>query len=345
MEMTGFVFKKVTPRIACFLLLFLTGTHLYAQPTLVASNCSPTGYEAFARHMCGVSSFTPGAAGTGVTWNFAGLSTIATDTIDYANCSGSAMCDSFAGSALYSINAGSSQFYASDTNTFSLIGSGIAGGNLYYSDPKALIFYPATYNSIAVDTYVCARAGYLGFGRDSFTVDGYGTLIVPGGSYSNTLRLHTICINIDSSISGSAISVDTFRTDVYYWYTPGVHSPLLAMYYDFGTLTGPPELAQIIYYKPVTDVLNAGKVAETDLQIFPNPATDQITISGRALAGQTVSLDLFDVSGRAVLEETKQMPTSDENIVLNLPPVAQGVYILRISCAGKIVYKKVSTMK
>jgi type IX secretion system substrate protein len=335
--------------VLLFLTCFLSDTVLYAQPILTHANTSPAGGEVFVRHSCGVSHFSMGDAGPGVTWNFEGLSTIATDTVSYIACGASGICDSFPGATVAFFNGSTYEFYASDTNEFAKSGAGIAGGNIYYSHPEARIFYPTVYNASTKDSFAHSRPAFLwfGYGVDSFIADGYGALILPSRAYSDVLRLHTISINADSNFGGGVAVVDSYRYDIYSWYTPGFRNPLLSMYYDFTGLTGTPELAQIYYYSqepPAGVQLIPGNEGITD--IYPNPATDQLNIRLDAVDGHLITLDLLDILGHVVLVGTnKDLVPGINKIVLDLPELTSGLYLLRIQLPGGCVIRKVQIIK
>ena len=323
----------------CLLLLvFISNCVLaWAQPTLVFSNSSPVDGDAFAKHTCGVSAFTMGSSGAFVTWNFSGLSSITTDTVIYAGCTGSAFCDSFTNAYVGSINGGNYQFFATDTNSFALAGVRITGGNIYYAAPRTKLFYPATFNAAVNTAYSFYRSGYstYGYGTDSIIADGYGTLVLPSGTYANVLRVHTISINIDSNIVGGIPSVDTFRTDIYAWYTPGFHNPLLTMLYDFTTLTSAPELAQIFYYTQLPEYTGVADIKNgNSLQVFPNPATDELTIQLNANNAHPSTIAIFNVAGRTVLIQEATAGRSD--IRLDVSSLQSGMYFLRISSSENI---------
>ena len=324
--------------------LILSARASLAQPTLTASTTNPVAGESFSQSACGVSSFTMGGSGAAVTWDLSGLTPISTDTLVYLGCAASGLCDSFAGASLASLGGSNMQFYSTDASSFALTGVNIPGGNVYYSTPRKKIIYPATYNITALEPYAFSRPGFdsYGYGTDSITVDAYGTLILPTGTFTNVLRVHTISISIDSNIVSGTTYVDTFRTDVYSWYTPGTHSPLLSMFYDFGGLTGTPELAQIFYYKllpPGTGVAST-PAQDNDLVLYPNPATTELHCRLALASDDIISIEIMDVLGQVVNPTTLQKASTGINtITSDLTGFRAGLYFLQIGTPGGILRK------
>ena len=260
--------------------LFLNAGLLLAQPTLTASNSNPTGGEVFVRHACGVSGYTEGAGGANVNWDYSGLVANQSAMFSYTLCTGSGLCDSFPGSNVTSFYGSSYEYFITDTNQLSKLGTGISGANVYYANPEAILIYPTTYASVYKDTFAFAQPvnGWYGNGVDSFITDAWGTLKLPSGIFRNVLRVHLVSITVDSNDFGSSYSIDTFRVDVYNWYTPGIHNPLLSMHYDFVGIHTAPELAQVFYYEQVPMGIASIQQEQNSLKADPNPARDILNI-------------------------------------------------------------------
>lgn len=316
----------------------------FAQPVILYSNESPQGGAAYVEHMCGVSHVNQGPAGAGVTWNFGSLSTISTDTITYAACPGPVFCDSFSGSGLASLIAGKYDFYAADTNTFAISGQQSTGGNIYYSLPEAFVNYPFSYGLAARDSFAWYRPAvqWYGYGVDSLFGDGYGTLILPSGTWNNTLRVHTVSLSVDSNFFSSVATVDSYRTDIYNWYTPGIHGPLLSVYYDYAGTGGIPLLAQVIYFTKLTEGIAGAPAGEKNIAVFPNPANGHITVKMSAAGGEVVSFELYDMMGnRQRKPEDKILSPGVNEISIDLPCLPAGPYLLRIHSDEYSVVKQV----
>lgn len=90
----------------------------------------------------------------------------------------------------------------------------------------------------------------------------------------------------------------------------------------------------------VTEALATGveeELTADNISIYPNPATDQITIN--AIAGmQQADVTVTDLSGRTV--RTINGASFDQNQIIDLAGLPKGMYVLRISSEKGNVTKK-----
>jgi Secretion system C-terminal sorting domain len=77
------------------------------------------------------------------------------------------------------------------------------------------------------------------------------------------------------------------------------------------------------FYSPVQQVIM--NMSPGWFVIHPNPATDQVTITGWFSLNTTISL--LDVSGKLLLQ--KKLTAAGNSIRINLPPLGRGVYMLQ----------------
>ena len=87
-----------------------------------------------------------------------------------------------------------------------------------------------------------------------------------------------------------------------------------------------------------TIVSDKNVLSETVVNIFPNPATDEIVIQSESI--QPISqglIQLVTLAGNLILEQT--MTTKETHLKVN--EVASGMYLLRVLAPeGKIVYQE-----
>ncbi len=328
--------------------LFLTiclllSARLYAQPNLTGSACNPVPGDKFYQHYCDYTGVSEGAAGHGVTWNFASLSELGIDSMTYDPCLGTLYCDSFSGSNLSTHdNYGYYEYYVGDAGQFAEVGEGDSYVLTYYTDPLALLKYPMSIDTVAIDTYFSYTPAYAyyDYQADTMIGDGYGTLILPSGTYNNVLRVHLIAMNDDSDISVTPAVVTHARNDIYMWWTPGFHNPLLIMGYDTSVSTS---IEFVSYYtKPalvpssVKEVLPVG-----DVRIYPNPVRDRVNISYASPNRQEVSVAVTDMSGRLVGDDIKQTVNEGANTIsYPLSSLPSGIYLLRLQTGDGVIVRK-----
>jgi DNA-binding beta-propeller fold protein YncE len=76
-------------------------------------------------------------------------------------------------------------------------------------------------------------------------------------------------------------------------------------------------------------------------QIFPNPASDKITITGKANTPGKITVELFDGNGKLVLSEVFFSSTAPESFSKDVSFLQQGIYMLKISADDNFMTKKI----
>ena len=61
----------------------------------------------------------------------------------------------------------------------------------------------------------------------------------------------------------------------------------------------------------------------------PNPATDEVALPLLLASGQDVRVEVFDLAGRLVLEQTQAMPAGASSVALDVSSLAAGAYVVR----------------
>ena len=79
---------------------------------------------------------------------------------------------------------------------------------------------------------------------------------------------------------------------------------------------------------------------EPDVQVFPNPFHDNVTVHMDNFADETASIEVYDMLGRAVLTDTVSAGTDNE-VTLNFGTLSAGTYNVRVSTANYVVNKQV----
>jgi hypothetical protein len=303
-------------------------------PVLTATTNNPVAGDTFYSYTCDTIGVTSGSAGAGVTWDFSSLSVDTTDTVMFLSCPTTPYCDSFVGSNLVYFADSVYLYGITSTSGFSAIGAYTAGEYMHFSNPKSFLSLPMTYNTIYKDT---AETYIPSFGltltiTDTLTCDGYGTLMLPGNTYNNVLRVHTFETTKDSMFIGMPfVSVTT--TEKYTWYMAGFHHPVLEITYDT-VGSGTPYISEVKYYKmPVTTPPPTGveDVYAASLQVYPNPAKNTVHIKFDAAQNDELSLTITDVTGRIVgVIGRDELRNGKNDVAYNVAALAAGMYIVKL---------------
>lgn len=154
-----------------------------------------------------------------------------------------------------------------------------------------------------------------------------GNIVLPSGTFPCLLELQKPT-SIDSTrIKGSATGGQwilapsfpkTKQDSTYYWYTAQSLEPAAHVIYKSGAIT------DVTYFKSVALTGINEIISANSLQLFPNPASDLVTLS----AGNKIikSLSVVDLTGALVF--TVETPGH----TINLAGLRPGVYFLKVYC-------------
>jgi PKD repeat protein len=93
-----------------------------------------------------------------------------------------------------------------------------------------------------------------------------------------------------------------------------------------------------------TFIINVNAVTEADfgnMKVYPNPASDYITISLENTLGDDIKLSIIDVQGKIVRSEL----INTENHTINTSDLVNGTYMLRLSSNEASFLKKIVILK
>ena len=320
----------------------------FAQPVLTAANSNPVAGDHFTNHTCIATGILQGAAGAAVTWDYHTLTDTGTVLGDFVTCASTPYCDSFAGSNLATgTGMGASadySYYITNTNVWEVTGNLSGGAYTYYSKPDVIHQYPVVYNTSFLDTNISfssSSSPVIGYGiiRDSNKIDGYGTLILPSGTYTNVLRQFRISADYGSIPDSALTYYGTY--EVYYWYAPDFHFPLLEIVFDSSSGTG--WSAHFVAYatKATTDV-TAINTNEMSVVVSPNPASNVIHLKFSLDNSRSAIITLTDITGRNAATITGDKLNNGMNdITIPVSGLPEGMYILHLISAGKSVSQKI----
>jgi hypothetical protein len=229
--------------------------------------------------------------------------------------------------------------------------------DLVYTDPIRKMTYPFTFGDAFTDHYA-GNALYQGvtnidlIGEYTVTADAFGTLILPDRVLTNTLRVKSEKTAIEVNMCGS-IEVSLTR---YLWYAPGYRYPVLytsVREYSISgqepvvTKTSGTNLQQTLEVIANGDENPQLQEINSDVAVivYPNPFDDKLTYNYFLRKGHTVSIDLYDISGRIdkPLQKSLKQPEGlyTSELVATDYNLLPGIYYLRFTFDNKVVVKKI----
>jgi type IX secretion system substrate protein len=95
-------------------------------------------------------------------------------------------------------------------------------------------------------------------------------------------------------------------------------------------------------------VSNATEIQELtalSAAIYPNPASTQLNVNLSSDKEEAITAQIFDITGRMVLNETKDLVNGDNNIQFSTANFTNGLYILELRTAEKYMNTKIVISK
>ena len=312
--------------------LTMTSQMFFAQSPVSASDLNPQNGDVFQYHT--VNYVSPGNAGLNQTWDFSGMTELTLSPgISAINVStpGSKGLDSiFTTSNIIEETQGGSFVMKTSNNALQITGAIISGENLIYSNFENILVYPLTINETHTDTWE-ANLSIQGFslnrsGSTTVTVDGYGTLITPKGTYENVYRVH-----IEQDYTDSGYSNSHYQNHQYSWYKAGIHSHI-AMLTDY-YVDGSNSYSRGAYLENQT--LDVNQLTTNQTKIFPNPANEKLTISFDKPQSLNSSVTISDLLGNIVYES--KLSELNQSLIVDTQQFAEGFYNVTILVENQVI--------
>lgn len=328
------------------LLYFLTSAFVSitilspAQVTLTSGGINPVVGESFTLFTT-TSSISPGSPGASQTWNLSSMSGTTGGITNIVAPSSTPNGASFPASNVAWNNATGGTNYLG-TSATALKFYGVATSTVIpYSNPEDFLHFPFTLNDTYVDAFAGSyvSSGYTWYRRGTATVtaDGYGTLITPSGTYSNVLRVHFVEAYQDSTNFGTPYIIST-NSDQYRWYKNGIHIEI-AQLFTLTTSTGA-SYAGGAYITGSVGLSESSALINSSA-LYPNPASDRITINFNLTESKTACLQVYNAMGQKADLSTVVNATQGLNTVnFDVTMLPAGIYLAEIILDGNTVATK-----
>lgn len=301
-------------KLILFISLCLISIIIYTQPVLDYNNSVPTIGLTYTLHNVNADSLTTGINGVNVIWDYSNLVDLQ-DTFSYVfiDPASSPAWASFPGSnfcchrsnGLYiylNISNTSNDYYGHYTNS---------GNTYYYNNPKTIMTFPFTYNSIFSDHFLNDQGGGDSTsGNITTSCIAYGTLILPYGTFTDILKIREEQ-DVLSIVQGS---VAYYISDIYYWFKPGIYEPLLTIASTnyMGTTYWNAHYLDENDISVYVDKLKN----DNDLHIFPNPCKDLLNISSKQ------NFEIYSIDGQLIKQANSNR--------VDVSSLKNGIYFIKI---------------
>jgi hypothetical protein len=229
-------------------------------------------------------------------------------------------------------------FLLSDTS-YIYLGGGGSFGDYQYVDTYQQLKFPFTYNDSYTDTFVAiSNTGGYRAGTVTVSGDGYGTLLVPGQTFNDVLRVKRVSAYYDT-ISGNP----RFTEETYYeYYKPGIpHYILLHGFYTITSGAGNPVSGAQLFFNSAALVTNVKANSNTIANYFIAQNGPQWYLQTQDKAAFISPLSIYNLQGQLVMQE--ELIVSKESSSQSLPTaeLAHGMYLVQFkNTAGELVSLK-----
>lgn len=288
-------------------LIMLSQFSAWAQPVATSANVTDFDGEFY---FAEATNFNPGPAGANQTWDFSNLDLIfaGTDTpVAISQTPFAAQFPTANNCYVFSGMFPPDRYYYQkiSPDKYEIIGLAITAttGENYTPNPRTFATFPYTFGTVFSDTYRTVNET-----TDTsvvITYDAYGTLILPTGTYSNAIRQKIV-------MNGT--------TTNYVWFNVQPFYPLLQTVLEENSLG-------------IVKQVNLGTddhSFEKNFAVYPNPASDVITIDAIGTIDNAVAIELFDLMGKRLMVQNAS-PLENDQIQLNVESLNAGIYLLKIT--------------
>ena len=310
----------------------------WAQYTMSASDIYVLG-EARIYNGVDTTGIVEGMGGTGLTWDYSGATiTSLTRTAvvsDPANHPESATYPS--STHVLDFSNGEYRFFTIDNDSVVFDGEvSLLNTPIDYSVKPTIFKFPLNQNDIQQDSlYSYYNTGSLGFafrfGNYNTLFDGSGTLILPNGlTYANCNRILTFVDVRDSSQAFPAFT--DIQIARYEWFVEGVSLPVMISETRIVSANGgaPTETKEIFILD--SNVVSIEQPFDFGVQLFPNPASDQVRVVYDMNADEQVEVEILNAVGQRVAIKNEGLLNAGRHETrFETTELPRGVYLIRIA--------------
>jgi len=212
-----------------------------------------------------------------------------------------------------------------------------------YDDPEQIIPIPYTYNDSFFDnfdgvSYIPGIGEFPFDGTLDFEADGYGTLILPTGTYENVVRYH---FYREQTNYFGGFPAGTTSKDQWAWVSSDYRFWLLLMEEVFDGISVTP----LVWYdkNPYGASTGIGSTPGNLNSVYPNPIPSGQPININWGKSELVQLSLLRLDGSLVVKEQVQL-AKGINLV-ELPALLAGLYIIKVETDDLNFTQKISVLK
>lgn len=178
--------------------------------------------------------------------------------------------------------------------------------------------------------------------NQTYDGDGWGSLSLPNGTYPNTLRIKNVQTSYDSLLTdilglGFYILVNSTASQNTNYYWVRQQQPALVLTINADSLGTTGISAEYLEGTSIAGTEELVSPKETNVSVYPNPATDLVTVQLPTPGTASSVFRLTDITGRVIRETSLEGMNRYGFYVNHLP---QGVYTWTVDqSSGKLIVR------
>ena len=291
---------------------------------------------------------TPGAAGDGVVWDFSALPQKAAfyghveEPITYNPPVEAAKSNTLL------IEDTLEAFMTTNANELRVLANRVGTFVRTFEKPVLKMRYPFAYG----DRFAERTPASIYYTNSDFTqkfvldysveADAYGTLLLPGTTLKNVLRVVTTHSYIyDNNYTSTVVT--------YRWYVKSHRYPVLSLIFEKrndGTLYPLKGAYNAVVEAPeiLAKAEKEGKGAVTTLNLYPNPFSAELNVKYTLSARTNVTIALYNAQGllvKTLLQQNQEEGAYTSTFTNEVQSILAGMYVLRVEANGGVLSQQV----
>ena len=334
--------------------LFITALLLplltWAQPVFNATDVLPQQGENYGAQAFDASGIFPGPSGANQSWDFSTLQSLGTEVTQVVDPATTPHGSDYGDANLAVGEDSSFLYYKGSASAFEFYGLTTNENSAVYTDPEEHLIFPLTYGTSNTDVFNgIGRATISGFGQLStfrygtgqMEADGYGTLILPTGTYNDVLRVKFVSMQTDSVSLFFIDSVVNTTITSYQWLKAGTHAPLLSIT-EISTELQPQPIYRGTYYDHTVGINMPERTAQlTGFRVSPNVSAISSRISFELNEAGQVNISLVNLLGEVALQHSEgRRQKGSYRETLSLEGLQPGIYFVMATFGEQVVTEK-----
>ena len=290
----------------------------------------------------------PGEAGAMQNWDMSDLTEAEEQFFSYFHPSEGLMADSFPEANLCAMTwEGQYSYYNVSSSSLSVEGYVVPidpgdTSTVIMDDKEQVVSLPFGFEDTFTDSFD-GSSWVPGFGEVpfdgsvNFEADGYGTLVLPNGTYENVVRYHA---TREQTNYVNGFPTLTISKEQWIWVSEEYRFWLLLMEENFDGFN----TSTLIWYNKNPHPASTGIAAHADMEnlVYPNPlrSGQQLTIQWNGFEKARVSV--LSLDGSVVRED--HISLTEGNNFLRTGDLDSGLYIIKIETDNRILTRQLSVI-